>query len=267
MRTVPLGAVWGQHGVSCFSVLAEIRHRYGYAAGNRASIAGSWLRECEQNGRRLADTRKGARMFGRRKSLELQTIAAIREEMAAADMRARAVLSNAMALIELRLSKDQEEREREQQSTEGAIELLRNSVIDNATGVGRLLEQVANMCAMVADRLEADRVERRALAEAITRLAQPMAELPEPSKVIGGTVVASSSSSSSEGELSLLDQGELSLIELEREEAVTREPPVSAQVGKVTEWPRLDRQVTDTIDVRQHKGTRLTAGRSSGDSR
>ena len=62
---------------------------------------------------RLAHTRKGARMFGRRKNLELQTVAAIREEMAAADMRARAVLSNAMALIELRLSKDQEERERE----------------------------------------------------------------------------------------------------------------------------------------------------------
>jgi hypothetical protein len=201
--------------------------------------------------------------------LELQTIAAIREEMAAADMRARAVLSNAMALIELRLSKDQEEREREQQSTEAAIELLRNSVIDNATGVGRLLEQVANMCAMVADRLEADRVERRALAEALTRLALPAAELPEPSKVIGGTVVASQSApaAASEGELSLLDQGELSLIELERDEADTRQPPVNSQVGKVTEWPRLDRQVTDTIDVRQHKGTRLTAGRSSADSR
>ena len=205
-------------------------------------------------------------MFGRRKSLELQTVAAIREEMAAADMRARAVLSNAMALIELRLSKDQEEREREQQSTEQAIELLRNSVIDNATGVGRLLEQVANMCAMVADRLEADRLERRALAEAISRLARPIADLPEASRVIGGTVVATSASAH-DGELSLLDQGELSLIELEREEARDSQPPAGAQVGKVTEWPALDRKVTDTVDVRQHKGTRLTAGRSGAESR
>ncbi len=217
-------------------------------------------------------------MFGRRKNLELQTVAAIREEMAAADMRARAVLSNAMALIELRLSKDQEEREREQQSTETAIELLRNSVIDNATGVGRLLEQVANMCAMVADRLEADRVERHALAEALTRLARPIADLPEPSRVIGGTVLATSATAH-EGELSLLDQGELSLVDLERDEAARPEPPatsqavtsqaasVIAQVGKVTEWPRLDREVSDTVDVRQHKGTRLTAGRSNGESR
>ena len=205
-------------------------------------------------------------MFGRRKSLELQTIAAIREEMAAADMRARAVLSNAMALIELRLSKDQEEREREQQSTEAAIDLLRNSVVDNATGVGRLLEQVANMCAMVADRLEADRVERRALAEALSRLARPIADLPEASRVIGGTVLATSASAH-DGELALVDQGELSLVDLEREETTAGESPVSAQVGKVTEWPSLDRQVTDTLDVRQHKGTRLTAGRSSGESR
>ena len=72
--------------------------------------------------------------------MEMETIAAIREEMAAADMRARAVLSNAMTLIELRLTKDQEEREREQQSTDAAIETLRNSVIDNATGVGGLIE-------------------------------------------------------------------------------------------------------------------------------
>jgi hypothetical protein len=209
--------------------------------------------------------------------LELQTVAAIREEMAAADMRARAVLSNAMALIELRLSKDQEEREREQQSTDGAIELLRNSVIDNATGVGRLLEQVANMCAMVADRLEADRVERHALAEALTRLARPVADLPEPSRVIGGTVVATSTTAH-EGELALVDQGELSLIDLEREDARTTKSSERAQVGsssqagpgqvgKVTEWPRFDREVSDTIDVRQHKGTRLTAGRSGSEAR
>ena len=75
------------------------------------------------------------------------------------------------------------------------------------------------------------------------------------------------SASSHEGELSLLDQGELSLIDLEREEAHAQQVPAAAQVGKVTEWPRLDREVTDTGDVRQHKGTRLTAGRSSGESR
>ena len=128
-------------------------------------------------------------MFGRRKNMEAQAVAAIRDEMAAADMRSRAVLSNAMALIELRLARDHEERDREQQATDAAVESLRISVIDNATGTGRLLEQVANMCAMVADRLESDRTERRALAEAISRIAQPLADLPEASRVIGGTVV------------------------------------------------------------------------------
>jgi len=47
------------------------------------------------------------------------------------------------------------------------------------------------MCALVAERLEADRLERRALTEAITLLARPgLAE--GPSRVLGGTVTASS---------------------------------------------------------------------------
>jgi hypothetical protein len=184
-------------------------------------------------------------MFGRRKSMELKAVAAIREEMSAADMRARAVLSNAMALIELRLSRDVEDRERIQASTEAAIENLRASVVDNANGVGRVLEQVANMCAMVAEQIEADRVERRTLADAITLLARPLSGSADASHVIGGTVLANSN----EGALSLLDQAELSLLDQPAHAPDTPERPSVIDLTRESAG----------VDERHHKGTRLTA--------
>jgi hypothetical protein len=188
-------------------------------------------------------------MLGRRKSMEIKAVAAIREEMSAADMRARAVLSNAMALIELRLSKDAEERERIQATTEAAIESLRTSIVDNANGVGRVLEQVANMCAMVAEQIEADRVERRALADAITLLARPLSGSADTSRVIGGTVLAVSGNAN-DGELSRLDQAELSLLDRDQNPADGPDQPSVIDLEQVSEG---------AVDERHHKGTRLTA--------
>ena len=188
-------------------------------------------------------------MFGRRKSMEIKAVAAIREEMSAADMRARAVLSNAMALIELRLSKDAEERERIQATTEAAIENLRTSIVENANGVGRVLEQVANMCAMVAEQIEADRVERRALADAITLLARPLSGSADPPHVIGGTVLAVSANAN-DGELSLLEPTELSLLEREPNRG---DGPAQQSVIDIEHVSQ------SSVDERHHTGTRLTA--------
>ena len=194
-------------------------------------------------------------MFGRRKSMETKAVAAIREEMSAADMRARAVLSNTMALIELRLSKDLEERERTQAITDATVENLRNSIVDNANGVGRVLEQVANMCAMVAEQIEADRVERRTLAEAITQLARPLTGSADTPHVIGGTVLATPGNPD-EPELSLLDPAELSQLAPRPDGPDTPEPPA------VIDLVSLEHDA----DPRPHTGTRLTAGRYGADT-
>ena len=80
-----------------------------------------------------------------------------------------------------------------------------------ATDVGRLLQQVANTCALVAERIEADRYERRALSDAIARLAPPSATpLESPSHTLGGTVfpapeIAANSSPPAEDEIDLRD--------------------------------------------------------------
>ena len=111
--------------------------------------------------------------------------------------RARAVLAEAMAQIEARLTSEHVKTTNVQESTQAAIENLRYDVVTRPGDIGRVLEQVSAMCALVAERIEADRLERRALSEAIALLANGNSSLLEGaspdlrSRVIGGTVLAS----------------------------------------------------------------------------
>jgi len=131
-------------------------------------------------------------MFGSQKRKDA-ALRAIREELSAAELRSRAVLADALAKMELRLSRDVEQRRRLQSVTESAVETLQSSVTDSSTEIARALGQVANMCALVAERLDADRLERRAFTEAIARAGRPpVAKSDGPSQIIGGTFFATS---------------------------------------------------------------------------
>ena len=144
-------------------------------------------------------------MFGRRKRQDELVIDAIREQLNTAAAHNRTVLNDAIARIDLRLSRDLEQRERLQASSEAAFEALRYSVASGASDVARSLGQVADLCAMIAEQIEAERLDRRAITEAIAYLARPHAPaLEEPSRVIGGTVFASPE---------LSDEREISIIE------------------------------------------------------
>src|SRR5437899_1919831 len=127
-------------------------------------------------------------MFRSSKRKDAAALEAIREEMAAAELRARAVLADALAKMELRLSRDLEQRRRLQTVTESAVENLHSSLATSSAEVAKALGQVANMCAIVAERLDADRLERRAFTEALARASRPpVAKVDGPSKIIGGT--------------------------------------------------------------------------------
>ena len=132
-------------------------------------------------------------MFGSQKRKEAAALEAIRAELSAAELRSRAVLADALAKMELRLSRDVEQRRRLQSVTESAVETLQSSVTDSSTEIARALGQVANMCALVAERLDADRLERRAFTEAIARAGRPPVTKGDgPSQIIGGTFFATS---------------------------------------------------------------------------
>ena len=144
-------------------------------------------------------------MFGSQKRKEAQAVEAIRAELSAAELRSRAVLADALAKMELRVSRDVEQRRRLQSVTESALEHLQLSLTDNTAEIARALGQVANMCALVAERLDADRLERRAFTEAIARATRPPIARPEgPSQIIGGTFFATSELPE-EAEISVVD--------------------------------------------------------------
>ena len=144
-------------------------------------------------------------MFGRAKRRDAEALAAVREEMAAAELRARMLLADAVAKMELRLSRELEQRRRDQSVTESAIETLQSSLSSSSTDVARALGQVANMCAIVAERLDADRLERRAFTEAIARATlPPVTKSDGPSRIIGGTFFATSDAPD-EPEISVVD--------------------------------------------------------------
>jgi hypothetical protein len=132
-------------------------------------------------------------MFGSRKRKDAAALEAIRAELSAAELRSRAVVADALAKMELRLSRDVEQRRLLQSVTESAVETLQSSVTNSSAEIARALGQVANMCAIVAERLDADRLERRAFTEAIARAGRrPAPKADGPSQIIGGTFFATS---------------------------------------------------------------------------
>ena len=144
-------------------------------------------------------------MFGSQKRKEAAALEAIRAELSAAELRSRAVLADTLAKMELRWSRDVEERRRIQSVTASAVETLQSSLASNSAEIARALGQVANMCAIVAERLDADRLERRAFTEAIARAGRPpVAKVDGPSQIIGGTFFATSE---------VPDEPEISLVE------------------------------------------------------
>jgi len=150
-------------------------------------------------------------MFSSRKRRDAEAAAAleaIRAELSAAELRTRALLADTIAKMELRSSRDAEEHRRLQSVTESAVETLQCSLTDNTTEIARALGQVANICALVAEQIDAERLERRAFTEAITRATRPLIpKVAGPSEIIGGTFFATTEVPD-ESEISLVDDGE-----------------------------------------------------------
>jgi hypothetical protein len=121
-------------------------------------------------------------------------------ELSSADIRARTLLADSIARMELQLSLPEPApaslapMPAVPVAGNGAIEALAESVARTASEVARALEQMSGMCAMLAERLDADREERRVLREAIAKLGvEPGAPLDAPSNVLGGTIYAATS--------------------------------------------------------------------------
>jgi hypothetical protein len=128
-------------------------------------------------------------MFGRqRRKAELDAIQAA----LAADAEARAALVDALARIDGRLAHGLEEQARTQNVTDGTVQHLRATVVDTRNDLARAVEHLAQVCSMLSDRIDAERIERAALVEAMGQLARPAAiERPRSGeRVLGGSFPA-----------------------------------------------------------------------------
>jgi hypothetical protein len=180
-------------------------------------------------------------MFGRRNRKHVEALDDLREEFSAADRNARAVLADAIAQIELRMARDREEGDATRLATEAAVENAQSLLTAQANDVGLLLQQVANTCELVVERLEADRLERRAYVEAIGRLMQsPALEAGE--RPVGGTVFPP---------------------EIAADVAPDSETTADANVAEVPTWAeppvRAAAAEEDTIDLNQHEEQERTS--------
>jgi len=110
-----------------------------------------------------------------------------------ADAEARRALAEALARIDARLEQGLDEQALTQNATGMTVQHLRSTVVDTRNDLAHAVDHLAQVCALLSDRIDDERRERQALAEAMGRLALARnAEPPRPpaERVIGGSFPA-----------------------------------------------------------------------------
>jgi hypothetical protein len=107
----------------------------------------------------------------------------------AADAEARGALVEALGRIDSRLARGLEEQAQGQVVTDMTVQHLRSTVVDTRGDLGQAVEHLARVCAVLSERIEAERLERLRLVEAVTKLALPAAteRLRGGERVLGGS--------------------------------------------------------------------------------
>jgi hypothetical protein len=128
-------------------------------------------------------------VFGRRaREAELEAITTALQ----ADAEARRALAEALGRIDARLAQGLDEQALTQTATGVTVQHLRSTVLDTRNDLAHAVDHLAEVCALLSDRIDAERIERQALAEALGQLA--LARPAEPARsgerVIGGSFPA-----------------------------------------------------------------------------
>jgi hypothetical protein len=130
-------------------------------------------------------------VFGRRsREAELEAITTALK----ADAEARRDLAEALARIDTRLAQGLDDQAQTQTATGVTVQHLRSTVIDTRTDLAHAVDHLARVCALLSDRIDAERVERQAIVETMTKLALASAVEPPDARsaerVIGGSFPA-----------------------------------------------------------------------------
>jgi hypothetical protein len=135
-------------------------------------------------------------LFGRRQRRNLALEQRLFRAEVAADARARLALTDAVGNIGSTVTQGLRHAQHAQAATEVAVEHLWRKVLDREQELARAVEQVAQVCELLAERIESEQLERRALADAMTLLARqtlPVVSTPRQERLVGGSVFATPS--------------------------------------------------------------------------
>jgi hypothetical protein len=135
--------------------------------------------------------------FGRRWGARAEALRGEVRAKLASRVYERPLLADAITKLESTLAADFQQRADVSSSTEAVVHSLQESVADHATSLAKAVEELARMGALLTERIEAERDERRALVDAVSLLAARALESTsvietrgtEP-RVVGGTVDA-----------------------------------------------------------------------------
>jgi hypothetical protein len=133
-------------------------------------------------------------VFGRKSRSQQVALQILRAELdAEAEERAR--LADAIANLNAALAADSARHTEAQASTVKALETLRGALNGQGSEFANAIEHVGRMCELIAERIESEREERKALTAAMGMLAQqalnaPTSQAPSRPRVLGGSVFA-----------------------------------------------------------------------------
>jgi hypothetical protein len=147
-------------------------------------------------------------VFGRKSRAQQAALQILRAELEA-EAEERTRLADAIANLNAALAADSARHTEAQSSTVKALETLRGALNGQGTEFANAIEHVGRMCELIAERIESEREERKALTAAMGLLAQqalnaPTNPTPARPRVLGGSVYATPAD---DADIVLVEQG------------------------------------------------------------
>jgi hypothetical protein len=130
-------------------------------------------------------------VFGRRRRQEAEALVLAARDRLEVNAEQTAVLVEAVSALRATIGAELERTRRLEANADATAVARNDALAAQAAGVSAALERVASMYTRLAEQLEADRLERPALAEALGHLSRRLAP-PDPARprVLGGSVFA-----------------------------------------------------------------------------
>ena len=202
----------------------------------------------------------------RRRKAEAELLELVRGELATMRTELQSALTDTAATLSARVRSELEQRMGEPSALAAGIQNVRDTISQRDAELVQVLRRVIDACDSLTERVQLDRLERTALADAVSRLttavavagtrALPSSSTPGRASVIGGTVDPSDLPPEADGGLVRVDPTLVSpAVDIDLA-AVDASEPVAVRTAPPTTMPVRP----DGVEVRCRFGDRWVSG-------